>query len=530
MSSISSVRLSGLATGMDTDAMVKSMLTADQEKIDKAQQKEQTVKWQQEIYREVMSDVIDVNDKYFSLTSKDSILSSSAWNTLSITSSNSSVISATGTAGAANIDYKFDVKKLAEPAKVTSSVEGLKKDSKIADLISNSQGNNSGVVNDTTFAIKLGQDKDGKDIYSDAITIKADDTIETLITKINNSNDGIVKASYSEMTGKFTIETEATGVSSKFEIVEAKVIDDKTVEYGQPSNALEFLNLKTKEIGRDGSERIVDFNGVASGSNSIIEVSSKDGTFTKTLNEESNTFTIDGIRYNVNTIGTAEITSTQDTAPVVEKMKSFVDDYNKIMDKVYDLVTEKTNKDYKPLTEAQKEEMSEEEIEKWEKKAKEGILRNDSEMRKFMNDMENSIFGDKMQVLREMGISTHEDYNKKGQISLDESKLIAALQNNSEKVYEVFAKGSDSMMERMKSTIKNYVGTSGSIFAKKAGLEKTASVANNFYSEQLKKQAALIKTLQNKMSDKEEKLYLKFGNLESQMNKLNSQMNYFMQG
>ncbi len=100
MSSISSIRLSGLATGMDTDAMVKSMLTADQEKIDKAQQKEQTVKWQQEIYREVMSDIIDFNDKYFSLTSKDSILSNSAWNTLSITSSNSSVISATGNAGA----------------------------------------------------------------------------------------------------------------------------------------------------------------------------------------------------------------------------------------------------------------------------------------------------------------------------------------------------------------------------------------------------------------------------------------------
>ena len=101
----------GLATGMDTDAMVKSMLTADQEKIDKAQQKEQTVKWQQEIYREVMSDIIDFNDKYFSLTSKDSILSNSAWNTLSITSSNSSVISATGNAGATNVDYKFNVKK-----------------------------------------------------------------------------------------------------------------------------------------------------------------------------------------------------------------------------------------------------------------------------------------------------------------------------------------------------------------------------------------------------------------------------------
>ena len=69
MSSVSGIRLPGLATGMDTEAMVKSMVAADQEKIDKAQQKEQTVKWQQEIYREVMSDVIDFNEKYFSLTS-----------------------------------------------------------------------------------------------------------------------------------------------------------------------------------------------------------------------------------------------------------------------------------------------------------------------------------------------------------------------------------------------------------------------------------------------------------------------------
>ena len=51
MSSVSGIRMPGLATGMDTEAMVKSMVTADQEKIDKAQQKEQTVKWQQEILR-----------------------------------------------------------------------------------------------------------------------------------------------------------------------------------------------------------------------------------------------------------------------------------------------------------------------------------------------------------------------------------------------------------------------------------------------------------------------------------------------
>ena len=449
MSSISSIRLSGLATGMDTDAMVKSMLTADQEKIDKAQQKEQTVKWQQEIYREVMSDIIDFNDKYFSLTSKDSILSNSAWNTLSITSSNSSVISATGNAGATNVDYKFNVKKLAETAKAQSSIEGLKKESKLVSL---------GAKEGEQFKFELGKDDTGNTIYSSDITIEADDTIDTLITKINNSVDGKIKASYSEMTGKFTVETKDTGSNTKFKIVG---------EDGSSSKALDFLDLKTK----NSSGNLVKFdeNG-AKGSNSEIEVSSKDGTFKKILNQESNTFTIDNIKYTVNSTGSAEITSKQDASSVVQKMKTFVDDYNKIMDKIYDLVTEKKDSDYSPLTEAQKEEMSEDEIKDWEKKAKQGILRNDSEMRRFMDSMQNAIFGDKMNILNEMGISTVEDYNKRGQISLDESKFTEALENDSQKVYKAFAGGSNSMMEKMKSTVKNYVGGASSVFAQKAGL------------------------------------------------------------
>ena len=437
MSSISSIRLSGLATGMDTDAMVKSMLTADQEKIDKAQQKEQTVKWQQEIYREVMSDIIDFNDKYFSLTSKDSILSNSAWNTLSITSSNSSVISATGNAGATNVDYKFNVKKLAETAKAQSSIEGLKKESKLVSL---------GAKEGEKFKFELGKDDTGNTIYSSDITIEADDTIDTLITKINNSVDGKIKASYSEMTGKFTVETKDTGANTEFKIVG---------EDGSSSKVLDFLDLKTK----NSSGNLVKFdeNG-AKGSNSEIEVSSKDGTFKKTLSQESNTFTIDNIKYTVNSTGSAEITSKQDTSSVVQKMKTFVDDYNKIMDRIYDLVTEKKDSDYPPLTEAQKEEMDEDEIKDWEKKAKQGILRNDSEMRRFMDSMQNAIFGDKMNILNEMGISTVEDYNKRGQISLDESKFTEALENDSQKVYKAFAGGSNSMMEKMKSTVKNYVG------------------------------------------------------------------------
>lgn len=557
MSSVSGIRLPGLATGMDTETMVKEMLTGEQNKIDKAKQKEQTLKWQQEIYREVINDVKGFNDKYFSFTSKDSILISSAWNTLAVNSSNPNVITATGSAGANQVDYKFDVKKLAQPPRAESSTslsgKTIKKDSNLKDL---------GLSGENTFVIRYGDgenevskpitirtentykkeivpiqqvdadgkpmvDADGKPIYVQKVDVDgkpmvdADgnpvydtkeidvldqpaDTIETLVKKINNSTSGEVKASYSEMTGKFTIESLKTGSDSSLKIVS----QDGTTESG----ALDFIGFKAKNF---------------TGTNSEVLVTS--GSFSKTLEEQSNSFTIDGIKYNVHAEGTSELTSKQDVQPVVDKMKAFVEDYNKIMDKVYDTLIQKTNREYPPLTESQKKDMDEDEIKKWEEKAKKGLLRNDSDMRKFMDDMQKSIFGDNMQILNEMGLKSHENYNKRGQISLDETKFIKALENNSDKVYDMLAKGSSSVMENMKSTIGKYVGNSSSIFAKKAGLDKTASATNNFYSEQLKKQADAIKELQRKMNNKENDLYKKFGLLESNMNKFNSQMNYFAQ-
>ncbi len=525
MPSVSSVRIPGLATGMDTDTMIKEMLKGEQSKVDKAKQKEQTTKWQQEIYREIIKDTKGFEDKYFSLSSKNSLLSSSAWNTLTVESSNSNVITATGNAGASNVEYSFDVKKLAESAKATSN-SAKKSDGTTVMIQKNSKLSDLGATLGSEFKIALGKDEDGKVIYSEPkITIEDGDTIDSLISKINSSTNGEIKASYSEMTGGFTIESTKTGSDSGFEIVDIS---------GNTSTSLDFLQLKTKnyELNADGtlkSENTIEFKGSAVGSNSIIEVKSKDNSFSKIINEKTNSFTIDEITYNVHTIGSADITSKQEVQPVVDNMKAFVEDYNKIMDKIYDLLTEKKKADYPPLTEAQKKDMSEEEIERWEKKAKEGILRNDSEMRKFMDDMQKSIFGDKMSVLNEMGLTSHDDYNKKGQIALDEKKFIKALENNSDKVYQIFAEDDSSILERMKSTIKDYTGGSSSIFARKAGLEKTASAVNNFYSEQLKRQEESIKKIQRKMSERESQLYKQFANLESSMNKLNSQMSYFSQ-
>ena len=68
MNTINSNRITGLATGMDIDEMVTNMITGEQSKVDKAEQKKQTQVWQQEIYRDVIKDVKGLYDKYFNFS------------------------------------------------------------------------------------------------------------------------------------------------------------------------------------------------------------------------------------------------------------------------------------------------------------------------------------------------------------------------------------------------------------------------------------------------------------------------------
>lgn len=497
MTTINSNRITGLATGMDIDEMITNMLTGEQNKIDKAEQKKTTQTWQQEIYRDVISDVKGLYDKYFSVSSADCILSSKAFNTLTINSSNSNVITATGGAGASTVNYQFEVSQLAEAPKMSSSVNA--KDSTLESL---------GLKGEVTFKLNYGEDKNSK-----SITIEPTDTVDSLMKKINESTDGEIKASFSEMTGTFSIETKATGKNSTLSVVDGD---------GKASDALGFLGLKDL----DGNEVI---DGATSGKNNEVNVFDSKGNLIKSITEESNSFTIDGITYKVNGVSSEKvsITSTTDTKSTVEGVKAFLDDYNSMMDSIYDLVTQKKNNDYPPLTEAQKEEMTEKEIENWESKAKAGILRNDSEMRSFMDSIKSALMGEIGGLgisLSDIGIESHTDYNKPGQLVLNEEKFTKALEENGEQVYEVFT----TAFENVKKVTYDYAGSSSSIFAKKAGIEKTASVVNNLFSEQIKQQETYIKKLVNKMQEKQEKLYLKFANLESSMNKLNSQMNYLI--
>ena len=481
-------RLTGLATGMDTDQIVKDMLTSEQNKIDRVQQQQTLVEWKQEEYREIIGEAKNLYSKYFDVLSKDSIVSTSSFSTVSVTSSNNSVITATAMGGAVAPNYNFEVKSTATAAQL-SSVNGLSKTDKLGDL---------GLSGETSFVINYG---DGK--TSGTITISEDDTIESLAEKINKASNGSVKAVFSEMTGSLTISSSLTGENSKISISTGSVDVDGSFVPNGGSDALSFLGIDGKEV---------------LGTNAKVTVTDLNGNFLKEISSENNTFTIDNVKYNVNGVGSAKLTSTTDTTAAVEKMKNFVEDYNKLVDRIYSNLTEKKNADYPPLTDAQKKEMTKEEIENWEAKAKQGMLRGDRELRSMLDNLNKAISGS----LAEFGIKLSSDYSKQGQLVFDEEKFKTSLVENGDKLTQTLS----STMDKVDEVFKNNIGSSSSILVKKAGLKNTTTVVNNALSKEIERYKNRISELTRKMNAKETALYLKFSKLESTMNKFNSQMNY----
>ena len=170
----------------------------------------------------------------------------------------------------------------------------------------------------------------------------------------------------------------------------------------------------------------------------------------KSITTDKNSVYSDGVTYNIGNVTSDKLNQQivvnvdQDPEKIIETVKSFVDDYNELIDSLYDAYRESPNSSYKPLTDAQKNAMTADQITKWEEKAKSGMLYHDQTLRKVIDDVRNAVTlpidgvsdSDSNSIYK-LGISTKGMY---GQIQLDEDKLRKALDADADAVYKVFSK------------------------------------------------------------------------------------------
>jgi flagellar hook-associated protein 2 len=645
-SSANLLRITGMATGIDTDSVVKSMVSNYQTKIDKANQTKQILQWKQEAYRDIIKGVKGLQE-YFDPTSSKYIMGSNSMNINTATSDKTSIASATATSTATAGTYVVETTQLAQQAKITgtslnsmitvgnATSDGsdwknitLKfgEDSTDSFKVSNSITSMSGLVADINT--KLANSKtaggkvsasyvnDGTNSYikftsTDStidVTATASDGTTSLgsITNINNGISASTKLSSLQgisttaADGKdinFTVNgktvtvdvNDTTTVQNLMEAVKSAtsgavtmIVDDTTgsisfqsKDYGSTSK------VTLEDDGNNTLNSLLKYSNTPTtpysktGADAIVEITAP-GQAATTTTQSSNNFTINGINYNLVNKGTANITVTADSDKVVTNIKDFINDYNAVISTINTKLTEKKNSDYAPLTDAQKEAMSEEQITAWETKAKVGVLRNDDYLSTLMTQLR-GVFSSPVyssytsgtttntQVslsfgkygTSAVGIDTSKDVTDGGQLVIaDENKLTNAIKNNLEDFKKLLIGttdngdlssgksyiGSDNYMEdgllkRMDNILRQYVAAPGlgkdgkytlsgsmNIFVNKQyDYSSSGSSSRNTLSDKVYAQIILMNKLNTQMSDAETRYYAKFSALESAMNSLNSQ-------
>lgn len=347
------------------------------------------------------------------------------------------------------------------------------------------------------------------------ISLDKKSTISSMMSAVNKSAAGVTMT-YSSLTNSFTLESKEFGGAGK-------------VEVGDTS------------LGR--SLGLVDDNGTvgaSEGQNAIFEINGQEVY----LND--NTYTLDGNTFTFNdnmTIGeTYTVNIAKDSTTVKDALKKFVESYNKLIDDVYGYIGKSPAKDddgntYEPLTNAEKEEMSEDEITKWEEKAKQGVLYNDSTVSTVMSQMRSALYtnvtlddGSKFGIYN-LGIKTSSEWSEHGKLQIDEDAFDKAFENNEDAIIKLFTDSDTGMMKKLNSVIDGAVKSSGAAntrgtLVRKAGkADSSVTTDSTIYKEMVKMQDRL-KELQDRYDTKEEYWWKVFTNMETAMADLNSQTSY----
>ena len=339
-------------------------------------------------------------------------------------------------------------------------------------------------------------------------TFTSDYTVAKMMSEINASKNAHATMTFSTLTNSFALSSSGYGTSASIEF---------SAENG--SAGAELLSTLGLTSGT-----------LTQGRNLQLEVNGE------TIETSSNSFTADGTTMTFTSAAQGAEFSYEvkkDNSSAIDAIKSFVEDYNKIIEEVYGQLDQKPNSDYYALTDDDIEDMdlSEKQQEKWEEKAKEGLLYNDSTVSTVMQKMRSVLYSTVKTAdgqtfsLFSMGITTSDDWGDHGKLELDETKLEAAFEQYADQIADLFAGTTvdengntvkTGIMHKLDDVLTGAVKTTGArkdkgTLVQLAGTKTGTSATDNSIYDQLKSISTLISSL------------------ETMMGSLNSQTSYIQQ-
>lgn len=357
-------------------------------------------------------------------------------------------------------------------------------------------------------------------------TFTSDYTVAKMMSEINASKNARATMTFSTLTNSFALSSSGYGTSASIEF---------SAENG--SAGAELLSTLGLTSGT-----------LTQGRNLQLEVNGE------TIETSSNSFTADGTTMTFTSAAQGAEFSYEvkkDNSSAIDAIKSFVEDYNKIIEEVYGQLDQKPNSDYYALTDDDIEDMdlSEKQQEKWEEKAKEGLLYNDSTVSTVMQKMRSVLYSTVKTAdgqtfsLFSMGITTSDDWGDHGKLELDETKLEAAFEQYGDQIADLFAGTTvdengntvkTGIMHKLDDVLTGAVKTTGArkdkgTLVQLAGTKTGTSATDNSIYDQLKSISTLISSLETRYEKQQDRYWKQFSNLETMMGSLNSQTSYIQQ-
>nr|MCR4705188.1 flagellar filament capping protein FliD [Lachnospiraceae bacterium] len=458
------MRITGLASGLDTESMVAELVKASSGKKTKLEKEQTKMEWTQDAWKSINT---EIKNFYTQQTAK--LKFSSAYAKKKTTVADSRIATIVAGDNAVNGSQTLSVQSLAKTAYLTGgkikSTDGVKSDSKLSDVL--------GIGSDEEITISVNNGKETTDI-----TLTGNQTIADLASKMTKAG---VNASFDEKNQRFFVSALESGADHDFTI---------SASNANGLNALSKLGLITKDdltnnaqltaaqatlsMSDDDIKATEEYNTLYLAKLAALEEADPDGTRTPedkaaeaesailaqikasaqaavnasndvasagavkikgqnaqiTLNgavfeSNTNSFSINGLTITATAVsevvGTdsegnsiyaeTAINTADDVDAIYDTIKSFFKQYNELINKLDKLYNAESSKGYEPLTDDEKEAMSDDEVEKWEAKIKDALLRRDGNLNTIINTLKTGMLesftvGDDKISLSTFGIAT----------------------------------------------------------------------------------------------------------------------------
>lgn len=529
------IRMTGMVSGLDTDSIVKELVSAYSTKKEKYEKEQTKLGWKQEIWKDLNK---EVNTFYKSV---GNLRFAGGYSTKKTTSSDTAKATVSAGSNAVTGTQKLHVLSTAQSGyltggKITASDSSAK-------VTSSTKLSELGFTEDETALKFIAKDKDGKDISAD-IKLSKDSTISDAVKALRDVG---LNASFDENNGRIFLSSSATGASTDFSLKSDGSDASKNLlnTLALNTDASEVTEASKRATKIDGSDAAIVLNGVVytSSSNNFsingLSISVNAVTDSVDLSKAKTNGSLDADKISDMLVNTPlndseaiSITTSTDTQGIYDKIKDFITSYNNIINKMTKLYNADSAGNYEPLTDDEKSEMSDSEIEKWETKIKDSLLRRDSTLSTVMSAMTTAMSGGatvngKTYFLSNFGISTlgymNAAENEQNAYHIDGDEDDENTSGNTDKLMTALNSDPDTVMDFMKQMATNLYNAIDKQMTSTTLRSKYSIYNDKEMTTQYKNYTTTIKEWETKISDKEDYYYKKFSSMESALSKLNSQ-------